>query len=100
MKRPKQNDTILTESRRDLLASCLVIISAFVLMFSWTAIIAKSFVWLFVTLGVYVLILWGMILLFTGRSKSEGLLLIMSLIGIVGAVGSAFLVWAVFNLQI
>ena len=100
MKRTKQSKTILTESRRDLLASCLVIVSAFVLVFSWTAIAAKAFLWLALILAIYGFTLWALILLFTSRSRSKALLSFITLAVIIEAVIAIFLIWVVFNFQI
>ena len=95
----QQNNLILTESQQGLLASCLVIISTFVLLFTWTAAIAEAFFWLFSVLGVYILTLVGLVLLFTGRSKSKDLAGLMIFISVIEAVLSVFLLWTVFTFQ-
>jgi hypothetical protein len=69
------------------------------LSFTWTAIIAKAFPWLFLALGVYGLTLWGLIPLFTGRSKSEEFLRFMTLVAVIETAASVFLLWAVFTFQ-
>ena len=100
MKQVKKSRTIFTESRRDLLASCLVVVSAFVLVFSWTAIAAQAFVLLLLVLGIYGLTLWALVHLFTNRSRSRTLLDFITPIAVIEAALSIFLIWAVFNLQV
>lgn len=69
-------------------------------MFCWTAIAAQAYLWLLLVLVIYGAVAWGMILLFTGRSRSKELRRLMTLIGIIGALTSVFLMWAVFTLHV
>lgn len=87
-------NSFLTESWRGALASCLVIISLFVALFTYVGLMSKSYLVLVIVDGIYVLALWGYILLFTGETRSEILKRTMMLFSIVGAVSSIYLIWA------
>lgn len=101
MKRIKANSKMfLSDSRRDLLASCLVIITAFVLMFNVVGFSAKAYPLLLTIDSIYIILLCGFVLLLTENIKSEALKNLMSFLGVIGAIASVFLLWAIFSFQI
>jgi hypothetical protein len=87
----KTSKTSLSESLQDTLASCLVVISFFVILFVYVGIMSNSYVITCIVGGIYLLSLWGYILIFTGRSTSETLRRVMILFSIVGVAISVFL---------
>jgi len=93
-------EVYLPESWRDTLASCLVIISLFVAFFIYAGIQSESYPVTFLVGGIYLLALWGYILLLTGKSKSEPLMQFMMVFSIAGAAVSIFLLWSVFTFSI
>lgn len=81
----------LTYGQRDFLASCLVIITTFVIIFNVLLIQLKDYLFLFsIDLG-YAFALYLYILLFTGKTRSEFLKRTMILLSIFGAAASIFL---------
>jgi len=91
---------LLTEAHSGMLASCLVIITFFVIMFAPVAFMAKSYFWLTIVSAGYAMFAWAAWLLFTGRSQSKGLLRITIAVGFLGATASGLLMFALFTLQV
>lgn len=98
MAQKKKND-FLTDSWRGTMASCLVIISTFVILFSVAGIVSKSYSTLLIVDGSYIVSLWGYVLLFSEKSRSESLKRFMMIFSIAGAAVSAFLAWSYFTFQ-
>ena len=96
MKRKK----FLTEEQSGTLASCLVVITFFVVMFTPVGVMAKSYFWLVIVLVGYAMFAWAAWLLFTGRSRSKELLRFTLTVGVLGAVASGFLMFSLFTLQV
>jgi hypothetical protein len=82
------------------LASCLVIISLFVVLLTYMGAMSKSYLMLVIVDSIYLLALWGYMLLFTGKNRSETLKHAMMLFSIVGAAASIYLMWAYFTFTI
>lgn len=87
----------MTESVRGALTTCLVIISVFVILFTIVGISTKSYSLTVLVDGIYLLALWGYVLLLTGKGHSETLKRFMLLFSIVGAVISVYLLYAVLS---
>lgn len=88
----------ITENQKDLFASCLVIITTFVLIFNYLAFIMQSYVMLVSVDIVYGLLVYGFALLLTRKYWSEEFYRLMSALGILGSIASVGLIWLVFTL--
>ena len=88
----------MTEDQKDLIASCLVIITTFVLIVNYLAFIMESYILLASVDIVYGLLVWGFVLLLTGKYWSEEFYRLMSVLGILGSIASVGLIWVVFML--
>lgn len=100
MNQKERKNTFLTETRRGFLASCLVIISAFIILFNFVGLEASAYLAVLIVDLVYIIALFGYILLLSGKSRSEVLKQVITLFSIIGATLSILLLWSVFNLQI
>lgn len=97
MGKPK---SFLSDAVRGFLASCLVIISAFILTLNVISFGAKDYIPITIIDTTYALALWGYISLFTGASKSELLKRVMLLFSIIATFICIFLVWSMVNFSL
>lgn len=94
----KSRKTFLTYGQRDTLASCVVIISAFIFSFNFVGISAKAYQILIIVDIVYALFVYGSFLVFKEKITSQETIRIMIFLGVLGALVSIILLWFVFNL--
>jgi hypothetical protein len=90
----------LSDAMRGFLASCLVIISAFILAINIVGLNARDYIPVVITDVIFALALWAYISLFTGVSKSELLKRTMLLFSILATFISAFLSWFVVTFSL
>ena len=96
----KVKTTSLTEPIRGTLASCLVLITAFILSFNIVAFQARAYSPLLILDLIYIINGWGCFLLFTNRVKSIAFQNILLTLNIIGATLSIFLSWSLLTFQI
>jgi hypothetical protein len=92
--------TFLSKDMQGFLASCLVIISIFVLIVNFIGFNARSYATTAIIDTFYALALWGYVSLFTGASKSELLKRVMVLFSIVATFISILLSWFMMTLSL